>query len=82
MEGIYENTEVEVLDGHDAVEAMVGAEPHHGVPFLAAIYHPECPHCHPMHDDFVRLAETVKEQKLPVSIVAVNASKFKPEEVA
>ena len=79
--GIYEGSEVEILDGQAAVEAMSGNNELYHSAFLATIYHPQCPHCHTMHDDFVKLAHTVKEQQAPVKIVATNASKFQRADI-
>lgn len=38
-------------------------------------YHPKCPHCHTMVDDFKKLAKIVKDKKLELELVAINMSK-------
>ena len=59
------------IDGEKATQHFASGELFGGKPELLAFYHPQCPHCHTMIEDFVKVADNHKE----VNVVAINMSK-------
>ena len=74
LKGLYDGTAVRNLDGDQAIATLV-----EGVGFKEPIfnvaYHPQCPHCHSMVEDFIQLAKLVKAEHVPIKITATNMSK-------
>ena len=38
-------------------------------------YHPNCPHCHSMMADYIKLAKNIKSNDVQLNVVAINMSK-------
>ena len=62
------------IDGDAAVSALHSDSLAASPDFVAA-YHPACPHCHSMVQDFIKLADKVKDSNAKVNVVAINMSK-------
>ena len=75
VEGLYEKSDVRLLDGHDAKNVLIKGH-HFDKPILVVAYHPQCPHCHKMVDDFKKLATEIKNSNLKdkVELAAINMS--------
>ena len=71
LPGLYDGTAVKQLDGTAAIKHFQSGELFDGKPELLAFYHPQCPHCHTMINDFVKVANDVQD----VNVVAINMSK-------
>ena len=56
--GLYGNSSVTEIDGDQAIQILTNSNHDHD--FFVAAYHPQCPHCTKMVDDFKSLAEEVK----------------------
>ena len=76
LPGLYDGSDVINLDGKAAInELLQKSTLNNNKPDLVVAYHPQCPHCHTMVQDFKKLAQLVKAKNAPVNIVAVNMSK-------
>ena len=62
-----------ILDGRDAKKVLIKGFDFK-YPVLVVAYHPQCPHCHKMVDDFKKLAHDMKEKKMHVELAAINMS--------
>ena len=71
LPGLYDGTAVKQLEGDEILNFLNSKELLDGKPELLAFYHPQCPHCHTMVNDFVKVANDAKD----VNVVAVNMSK-------
>ena len=71
--GLYDNSAVRILDGRNAKSTLIKGEGF-SKPILVVAYHPQCPHCHKMVDDFKKLAQEVKDKKQEVEIASINMS--------
>ena len=71
--GLYEKSDVRLVDGADAKKVLIKGEGFEK-PMLVVAYHPQCPHCHHMVEDFKKLAHEMKEHKQGVELAAINMS--------
>uniref|UniRef100_A0A7S3MY22 Thioredoxin domain-containing protein n=1 Tax=Strombidium inclinatum TaxID=197538 RepID=A0A7S3MY22_9SPIT len=75
LPGLYDNTPVKSIEGQSAVELLNRDTLFFNKPEFVVAYHPQCPHCTNMVQDYVKLATLVKEKDLDVNIMAINMSK-------
>ena len=72
--GLYGNSSVAEIDGDDALKILNNKDHEHD--YFVAAYHPQCPHCTTMVDDFKHLAQEVKDKNITnLEVVAINMSK-------
>ena len=81
LPGLYDGSSVISLDGDKALNELIFGKSvlKNGKPDLVVAYHPQCPHCHTMVQDFKKLAQLAKDKNAAVNIVGVNMSKTDPE---
>ena len=63
------------LKGDDAIDYLQGIKTFAGKKMLVNAYHPQSQECKSMVKDYEKLAQKVKELKLPLQVVAINMSK-------
>ena len=74
LEGFYENSAVTTLDGDNVPSHLLKHGKEFGdKPMLVVAYHPQCPHCKTMVNDYMKLA-TEANAEGKVGIAAVNMS--------
>ena len=74
LTGLYGNSSVVQIDGDDAIKILNNQNHDHD--YFVAAYHPQCPHCTTMVDDFKHLAQEVKDKNITnLEVVAINMSK-------
>merc|ERR1712100_734166 len=39
---------------------------------LLLVYHPQCKHCQAVRSDWIQLAQTIVDKKVPVNVLAIN----------
>ena len=71
--GLYDNSTVAQIDGDQGVQILTNKS--HEKNLVVAAYHPQCPHCTHMVQDYKILADEVKDKKLDLEVVAINMSK-------
>ena len=73
LPGLYDGSAVNNLDGEAAFNALKVAP--FAAPEFVVAYHPQCPHCHKMVEDYKKVAADAKEKGIKVNVIAVNMSK-------
>ena len=67
---MYDNSTILQVQGEQAVQTLKNIDKE---PVFVVVYHPDCPHCHKMENDYRELAKEFKDKN--VEFVAINASK-------
>ena len=75
LPGLYDGSAVTNLDGEAALTALKKGPMVDGVPEFVVAYHPQCPHCHKMVEDYKKVAEEAKTKGVKLSVIGVNMSK-------
>ena len=75
LPGLYDGSAVNNLDGEAAYNALKVGPLIDGAPEFVVAYHPQCPHCHKMVDDYKKVAADAKAKGLKLNVIAVNMSK-------
>ena len=39
---------------------------------LLLVYQPQCPHCQQMKEEWIKLSQTIVQNKVPVNILSIN----------
>ena len=47
---------------------------------MVVAYHPQCPHCHSIVQEYKKFATKVKNDKAPLDVLAINVSKTEPQQ--
>ena len=74
LAGLYKGTSVVEVNAKDAAATLVNGDNANKNPSFVVEYHPQCPHCHGMVNDFIKLADEAKKSHSKVNIMAVNMS--------
>ena len=78
LDGFYEDSDVKELDGEESLKTLNNKHHFGKNPIFVVAYHPQCPHCKTMVDDYKQLATDFKDAK--VTIAAINMSKAHKEQ--
>ena len=75
LPNLYDNQDgIIQYSGSQAADAFTSKPLINGQPELMLAYHPQCPHCHSVQGDIIKLSEELKSEDLGASVVAINMS--------